>query len=207
MSYRDDAGALRTHRERTASLLAEARAARDGLRAQALRVDVLEEELREADALLARSARRALPPLDRLDVASPCGVDWDTMTGDDRVRFCPTCAKNVYNLSALPGEQAEELLRQREGTVCVRFYRRTDGTILSADCPLGARRKRRRRATAAIAGGLFAAAAGLAACAAADHQVVMGAAPRIDPLPGVDAGTAPPQWTMGAMPVPAPQGR
>ena len=207
MSYRDDAEALRTHRARTASLLAEARAAADGMRAQARRVDALEEELRETDALLARSARRSLPLLERVEVASPCGVEWDTMTGDDRVRFCPTCAKNVYNLSALPADQAEAFLRNREGAACIRLYRRADGTVLTADCPVGTRRKRNRRAKAAIAGGILAAAAGLAACAAADRRVVMGVAPMPQPSTDVDAGpTQPPGWTTGAMPVPVPQG-
>lgn len=34
-------------------------------------------------------------PLHELRVASPCRADWDKMQGDDRMRFCGTCAKNV----------------------------------------------------------------------------------------------------------------
>ncbi len=28
-------------------------------------------------------------------------------------------------------------MREREGELCVRFYRRADGTMLTADCPRG----------------------------------------------------------------------
>jgi hypothetical protein len=44
-----------------------------------------------------------VPPslLDRIRIASPCKVSWDEMAGDDRVRFCGHCAKDVYDLSAL----------------------------------------------------------------------------------------------------------
>ena len=36
------------------------------------------------------------------------------MTGDDRVRFCDRCRKNVYNLSSLTREQAEALVFARQ---------------------------------------------------------------------------------------------
>jgi hypothetical protein len=77
------------------------------------------------------------------------------MDGDDRVRFCGRCAKHVYNLSALTSEQAAALIYEREGNLCVRFFRRSDGTLLTSDCPEGARGRRRRRllmvAAAAVA--------------------------------------------------------
>jgi hypothetical protein len=61
------------------------------------------------------------------------------MTGDEQIRFCPQCQLNVYNLSAMPREEAEAIVRQREtARVCIGFYRRPDGTILTRDCPVGA---------------------------------------------------------------------
>jgi len=78
--------------------------------------------------------------LDDLQVATPCTADWDGMAGDDRVRFCSQCHLHVYDLSALTAEQATALLREKERTPCVRFYRRRDGTIMTADCPIGIRR-------------------------------------------------------------------
>jgi hypothetical protein len=82
--------------------------------------------------------------LENLRIATPCNADWDDMTGDDRVRFCGRCEKNVYNLSAMPRAEAEALVGAKEGRMCVRFYQRTDGTVLTADCPVGVRRQRLR---------------------------------------------------------------
>jgi hypothetical protein len=81
----------------------------------------------------------AFTSLDDVQVASPCTANWDAMAGDDRRRFCPQCHQNVYNISAMTREQALSLLRERERTPCVRFFRRRDGTILTADCPIGIR--------------------------------------------------------------------
>jgi hypothetical protein len=91
--------------------------------------------------------------LESLRIASPCSADWDEMVGDDQIRFCGQCEKNVYNLSAMTRDAAEALVAEREGRVCVRFYRRADGMVLSSDCPVGARRLRlRERMWARISG-------------------------------------------------------
>ncbi len=82
--------------------------------------------------------------LENLRIATPCQADWDDMRGDDRVRFCGRCEKNVYNLSAMTREAGEALVREKEGRVCVRLYQRKDGTVLTADCPVGVRRQRLR---------------------------------------------------------------
>jgi hypothetical protein len=90
---------------------------------------------------------RERSPLDDVRIASPCPVPWDSMAGDERVRFCPQCRLNVYNLSAMPRQEAEATVRQREtARVCLHFYRRADGSVLTQDCPLGAARKRLRAA-------------------------------------------------------------
>jgi hypothetical protein len=79
------------------------------------------------------------------------------MTGDERVRHCGDCQTSVYNLSDLTREQAAALITEHAGDLCVRFYQRADGTILTRDCAVGARRRRRRRviagAAAVLAGG------------------------------------------------------
>ena len=49
-------------------------------------------------------------------------------------------ATNVCDLSELTREQAEALVFAREGAMCARFYRHSDGTILTSDCPPGRRR-------------------------------------------------------------------
>jgi hypothetical protein len=85
-------------------------------------------------------------PLDNIKVASPCSSDWDAMYGDDRKRFCKQCKLSVYNLSGMTRDEAERLVMNAEGRLCVRFYRRPDGTMLTQDCPVGwAKVKQRTR--------------------------------------------------------------
>jgi hypothetical protein len=83
-------------------------------------------------------------PLDHVTIAAPCNVGWDNMVGNERVRFCGQCNLNVYNLSAMAKSEAERLVSQTEGRLCVRYYRRTDGTILTKNCPVGLRALKRR---------------------------------------------------------------
>ena len=96
--------------------------------------------------------------LDQIKVASPCHASWDDMSGDERSRFCGQCGKHVYNLSEMTREQATALVSETEGRMCVRFYRRSDGTMLTQDCPVGWRAVRRRALllTGAAAAILFA---------------------------------------------------
>jgi hypothetical protein len=76
-----------------------------------------------------------------LTIASPCKESWDRMTGDDRVRFCGGCQKKVLNLTNLSEREIGELLGQGPKLPCVRFFQRTDGTVMTADCPVGRRRR------------------------------------------------------------------
>src|SRR5437868_12561871 len=97
--------------------------------------------------------------LENLRIATPCTADWDEMAGDERVRFCGKCEKNVYNLSAMTREAGEALVREKEGRMCVRMYQRTDGTVLTSDCPVGVRRERLRARIWARVSGMAASAA------------------------------------------------
>jgi hypothetical protein len=79
-----------------------------------------------------------------LRIASPCNASWEEMESDDLVRLCQHCRKNVYNLSEMSRSEAAAFVREAEGKLCVRFYRRRDGTLLTHDCPVGWRAARRR---------------------------------------------------------------
>ncbi len=163
MGYRDDLGALRT---RLTNLELE----QDRLQAQKGELDGVCARLTTVQADIASlreryAQERRLPLLDRISIASPCPANWQDMVGDDRVRFCGSCTKNVYNISELTSEEAEKLLSTHEGNVCVRLFRRRDGSVITADCPVGHKRKRRRRL---LAGVLMATSAGLAGAAFTD---------------------------------------
>src|SRR5713226_7580854 len=82
-------------------------------------------------------------PLEQIHIASPCSAKWSDMEGDDKVRFCRECHKNVFNLSAVTRSDAELLLRDVEGVPCVRLFRRADGTVMTDDCPVGLRAARK----------------------------------------------------------------
>ena len=107
--------------------------------------------------------------VDELRIASPCTADWAGMLGDDYARHCGECKRNVYDLSMLTRAEANELIREKEGKLCARYYQRRDGTILTANCPVGLRkvwkhylRTRAKFVAAAIA--VWAVIAGTSSC-------------------------------------------
>ncbi len=156
MPYRDDQAALEARRDELRRDLADATRHAEALADAEREKERLARELAAVDARLERAASgasaRRLPLLENVRVASPCSASWEAMTGDDRVRFCGSCQKNVYNLSAMASADAERLLAEREGSICVRFYQRADGTVMTTDCPVGVRRRRMKRVVLAVAG-------------------------------------------------------
>lgn len=95
--------------------------------------------------------RKFTNPLDKIKIASPCGADWNEMRGDERKRHCALCKLNVYNLSEMTTDEAESFLINAEGRVCVKLYRRADGTVLTKDCPVGWQKIKQKVSRTAIA--------------------------------------------------------
>lgn len=94
------------------------------------------------------NARRS--PLDLIQIATPCAVSWDAMGGDDRTRHCGQCERQVYNIGGMSRAAAEDLIHTSEGRLCVRLYRRRDGTVMTSDCPVGIWAWRRKLAAACL---------------------------------------------------------
>ena len=141
MSYRDDVDALSARHD-----------------ALATEVAYKTRELEVATRMLDEAkARMRLPILDNIRVATPCSAKWEDMTGDEQVRHCGSCDKNVYNLSGMTREEAETLIIAKQGKLCVRYFQRKDGTILTKDCAVGISKKRKRRLFAAGAAAMLAA--------------------------------------------------
>jgi hypothetical protein len=162
-------------------------------------------------------------PLDHVAVAAPCSADWDAMIGNDRARFCGQCRLNVYNLSGMTKREAEALIASSEGRLCVRFYRRADGTILTENCPVGLRALKRRmsRVAGAVLSAVLSFFAGLGLYTALDEPEpvrMMGVmatnkltdGPPANPVmgtfavepPAVSHGPAQGQWVKGEMAMP-----
>jgi hypothetical protein len=152
MAYRDDVDALlsrQTHLEQDLARIAQSKRELQELTQDEQRIAA---ELEDVQRRLAE--RRKLPLLSDVRVASPCSADWNAMQGDERVRFCGACEKNVYNLSSMTAEEAERLIAEKEGDLCVRYHQRADGTVLTEDCPVGKRRRRVRRVLSAVGAGV-----------------------------------------------------
>lgn len=98
----------------------------------------------------------SLDVINSLTIASPCPASWNAMPGDDRARFCGQCEQHVYNIAAMTTTEVESLIRRTEGHFCAQLYRRRDGTVLTADCPVGAKAlaamRVRRMLTLAVVG-------------------------------------------------------
>ncbi len=187
MTYRSHEDAARDRRN---SLEDELRTLRDrqaDARAHDAEVERVTSELRKNRDVLDRITKsRTLPMLESIRIATPCSARWEEMKGDDRSRHCSHCDKHVFNLSAMTREEAELTMLEKTGEVCVRLYRRDDGTVLTEDCPVGVRRRRLRLVgVVTLAAGLAAAAAGSALSNLQAGQrptgATMGLALRADP--------------------------
>jgi hypothetical protein len=150
-----DAGAYRTDAAVLADKVANARAARAERSLLRTAEAALMMELEEIRGHHEKRGikRVALPMLDDVDVASRCDVSWASMEGDSDVRYCGSCKKHVYNLSMMSRAEAEAVLVAAKATegMCVRLYRRADGTVITDDCPVGVRRRRFWRRTSGVA--------------------------------------------------------
>jgi len=140
-------------------------------------------------------------PLNNLKIASPCSQDWNAMVGSDRKRYCGECKLNVYNLSDMTKAEAENLLMNSEGRLCVRYYKRADGTVLTQDCPVGwAKVKNRTKAYLTAVASLiftFFGALGLVAAFKKEREITtMGAIPMTTP-PRKATPKNTPEYTMG----------
>lgn len=61
--------------------------------------------------------------VDSIEIKSPCSESWDAMTGNEKVRFCSHCSKNVNDLSQMTRKKAMRLVRDSGGNLCVRYVK------------------------------------------------------------------------------------
>lgn len=88
-----------------------------------------------------------------LTIPSPCTADWDSMIGNDQVRFCKHCSLDVHNLSQMTRAKAERLVAQSNGRLCVRYHPDPTGKPLTL--PVGQKLHRISRRVSRIAAGAF----------------------------------------------------
>lgn len=178
MAYRDDREALEGQKAELEAKLSSLRtklAENKDIEATMLAtVRELEETYLKLNTAKTRAGERApqrsLPLLQRVYIASPCAVPWESMSGDERARLCASCNKTVYDVSQMTTAEAEALLQSKGTDACLRIFRRFDGTVLTADCPVGVAKKKRARRRNVVAGVLAATAAATAAVAIAMRE-------------------------------------
>jgi len=107
--------------------------------------------------------------LDQLTISQPCNEDWESMAGNDQVRFCQHCNLHVNDLSQMTRREALRLVTKSRGRLCVRQVRTAGGEILKRESQilhqLGGRVSR-------IAAGAFAAAISISTAAAQSSSEV-----------------------------------
>ncbi|MFT3687142.1 MAG: hypothetical protein QM783_19835 [Phycisphaerales bacterium] len=170
------------------------------------------------------TAALPLPLLQRAQIAAPCHVRWEDMKEEGNgghMRHCGSCERPIYNIAGMTSAEAEALLRSAfndDGSprevLCARIYRRADGTVMTADCPVGLRALRAKtgRAVARIAGALGLTALVAWAAAAEQRRAYAGWRP-MQPFAmiGKALGKTPPRarspFVLGTIIAPRPQSK
>jgi hypothetical protein len=91
--------------------------------------------------------------LNNVTIPSPCNADWNSMIGNDQVRFCGHCNLDVHNLSRMTRAQAERLVAHSNGRLCVRYHH--DAAGRPQTLPTGRKLHRIGRRVSRIAAGAF----------------------------------------------------
>jgi ankyrin repeat protein len=64
------------------------------------------------------SARDSAP---EIRIALPCDVEWESMTGNDRVRYCEHCKLTVHNVDLISKKQLRRLIARSGDRLCVSY--------------------------------------------------------------------------------------
>ncbi|MBL8853677.1 MAG: hypothetical protein JNK57_06870 [Planctomycetaceae bacterium] len=80
--------------------------------------------------------------LDQVCVANPCPMSWDKMVGDDKVRFCSECQRQVWNFFEMTDAEIVEVLRANPERLCAKVCKSREGRLVTKE-PHAARRRLR----------------------------------------------------------------
>lgn len=106
--------------------------------------------------------------LDQIEIVSPCSADWDSMKGNDQIRFCEHCNRNVNDLTQITHKQIKRLIAHSNGRFCVRYYPGSGAPLPARSIPQKVHQIGRR--VSRIAAGAFTAALSLSSTVAQTQQ-------------------------------------
>jgi hypothetical protein len=112
----------------------------------------------------------AKSPFTQLRIASPCNQDWDTMIGNDRVRFCEHCQLSVHNLNLASRKQVRRLIARSGDRLCVSYSQPVPPRV-----PMAPILHKIGRRTSALAAGAITATLGMSSAVAAASSPKPGA--------------------------------
>ena len=95
-------------------------------------------------------------------ILSACTEDWDSMIGNNQIRFCSHCRLSVHDLSHMNRKRIKRLIAKSNGRLCVRYSQLIPAASLP---PLKTLYKIGRR-TSTIAAGAFSASLGISSAVA-----------------------------------------
>ncbi len=127
--------------------------------------------------------------LKNLTIPTPCDADWNSMVGNDQVRFCEHCSLDVHNLTLMTRNQAQRLVARSNGRLCVRYHSDGDGKPLAL--PLAQKLHRINRRVSRIAAGAFSATLSITSAVSQNSA----GAQNVDPP---NATQQSPRWVPGA---------
>ena len=103
----------------------------------------------------------------QISITSPCETDWDSMIGNDRIRFCRHCQLSVHNLSQMTSKEIRRVVARSQGRLCVRYSPLDRSVPAALPTPVLHRIGRR---TSLLAAGAFSASLSLTNAIAGDLQ-------------------------------------
>lgn len=125
--------------------------------------------------------------LDQIQIPNPCSADWNSMIGNDQVRFCKHCNLSVQDLSQMTRKRVLRLAAHSKGRLCIRYQRRPDGSLITKSVPQKLHQISRRASR--VAAGAFSATLSISSAVAQpstlqwDYSSTAVAEPRAGALP------------------------
>jgi hypothetical protein len=68
----------------------------------------------------------------KLKIKEPCSQKWDSMTPNEKGRFCAQCSKNIVDLTHLSDEEILETYNANAGNLCGRITKKQNNSLLES---------------------------------------------------------------------------